>query len=318
MKGLLKAYLALGVVCIFWGTTYMFLRIGVAEIPPFMFSGIRQVIAGGLLVLFFMMKGNKLPTRKELISFAISGSLMIVVGNGLVGWAEVHVSSGLAAIICSIVPVWIILFNLIGAKAEKINGLIILGMSLGIVGLLLIFNDNIADFTNPAYTWGIIAIFLANAGWALGTVVTKRFKTQMNPVNASGWQIFLGGLGLGVVSILTEDLTEANFTMDATFALIYLIFFGSILAFGCYIYALSKLPAGLVAIYAYINPVVAVLLGWLILGEKINGTIVIACGIILLGVYLVNQGYKPTGKFAWIKKLNVFSGNYKKPVFHNK
>lgn len=318
MKGLLKAYLALGVVCIFWGTTYLFLRIGVEDIPPFLFSAMRQITAGGLMVLFFMWKGNKLPSKKEFFSFSISGTLMIVGGNGLVGWAEVYVSSGLAAIICSLVPVWIILFNLIGSKAEKVNGLIVFGMSLGIVGLLMIFNDNLADFTNPAYTWGIVAIFVANAAWALGTVVTKRFKTTMNPVNASGWQIFIGGLGLGLVSLLTEDPSEANFTFDAVFALIYLIFFGSILAFGCYIYALSKLPAGLVAIYAYVNPIVAVLLGWLILGEKINAVIALACAIILLGIYLVNQGYKPTGRFMWVKRMNFFSQHYKKPALNKK
>ncbi|MDQ3395580.1 MAG: EamA family transporter, partial [Bacteroidota bacterium] len=285
------------------------------DVPPFMFSGIRQIVAGSLLVLFFYFKGRKLPSKKDLISFSISGALMIGVGNGLVAWAEVHVSSGLAAIICSLVPIWIILFNLVGHRAEKINGLIIIGMLLGIIGLLLIFNDNLADFTNPAYTWGIVAIFIANAGWALGTVITKKFKTDVDPINASGWQIFLGGLCLGTVSLLSEDLSQANFTIEATFALVYLIFFGSILAFGCYIYALSKLPAGLVAIYAYVNPVVAVLLGWLVLGEKINLTVVLACGIILLGIFMVNQGYKTTGNYFWSKYVKELPTRKKKPYF---
>ncbi|HYG39315.1 MAG TPA: EamA family transporter, partial [Cytophagales bacterium] len=286
-----KAYFALACVCFFWGTTYLALRIGVAYIPPFLFSGTRQVIAGMILISWFLVKGNPFPPFKELLIHIICGTLMIAVGNGLVAWAELYVSSGLAALICSLVPIWIILINVIIRSSETINLKIITGSLLGLCGLVLIFNDNLKDFANPNYLYGIVAIILANIGWAIGTIINKRSKSQANPLFAAGLQVFSGGLIMLIVSFLMEDLSTTTLNVEGIGALIYLILFGTVLAFGAFIYALSKLPTTIVSLYAYINPLVAIILGWLILNERLNLTIWIAFAITISGVYLVNKGF---------------------------
>ncbi|MEQ9412370.1 MAG: EamA family transporter, partial [Cyclobacteriaceae bacterium] len=171
----LLPYLALAVVCVAWGTTYLALRIGVLEFPPFLFSAIRQIIAGVLLIGGLMLFGKvKLPEKSVLINQAIGGFFMITLGNGLVGWAEVHVPSGVAAIICSMVPIWVILINLIIAKDEKPTFPIIMGLAIGLSGIILIFGENLAGFEVSGYVWGVVLIIVANLGWAAGSIWMKR------------------------------------------------------------------------------------------------------------------------------------------------
>lgn len=287
-----KAYFALACVCFFWGTTYLALRIGVAHIPPFLFSGTRQVVAGIILIGWFLTKGNSFPPLKELWIHIVCGILMITFGNGLVGWAELYVSSGLAALICSLVPIWIILINIAARTSEPINLKIITGSLLGLSGLILIFSDNLKDFANLNYLHGIVAIFVANIAWAIGTVLNKNSKNKINPLFAAGIQVFSGGIVMLFWGLVMEDLNAVNLNFEGIGALVYLILFGTVLAFGAYIYALSKLPTTIVSLYAYINPLVAILLGWMILDEKLNLVVWIAFAITISGVYLVNKGFK--------------------------
>lgn len=298
------AYLALAAVCFFWGTTYLALRIGVESVPPFLFTAIRQSIAGLILMSLFLFWRTKMPSRGEFWVHIISGFLMITLGNGLVAWAEMYVTSGVAALICALLPFWVIMIGLLVGSSDKLNLQVWAGMLLGWVGLALIFGDSLADFANPNYTIGILMIFVANIAWASGTIITKNVKRVANPLFGAGIQLFSGGVFAFMVSLLTENISKPNFTFSSFWALVYLIVFGSVVAFGCFLYVLSKLPATLTSMYAYINPIVAMLLGWLILNEKLNGVTIIAFAVTVLGVYLVNQGFRPK-KVSKKKHLQV-------------
>ena len=289
----LLPYTALAVVCIAWGTTYLALRIGVLEFPPFLFSAIRQIIAGILLTGFLLfIKKVPLPDKSTLMGQAIAGFFMITLGNGLVGWAEVYVPSGIAAIICSMVPVWVILINLIVAKEEKPTFPIIMGLAIGLSGIILIFGENLSEFTFSAYALGIIMIFIANLGWAGGSIWMKRKNQHSNPFLNAGLQMAFGGLFLLPISAVFDSYETIQWTNNVIYSLIYLILVGSIAAYACYSYAIKKLPITIVTLYAYINPIVAIIIGWLVLDEILNLRIGIAIAIILVGIYIVNWGYQ--------------------------
>lgn len=288
----LLPYLALGAVCILWGTTYLALRVGVTQFPPFLFSTLRFLMAGPILIIIMLVLGKKIPSGKVLKDQAIGGLLMCTLGVSIVGWAEVNVSSGVAAIICSMMPIWTIIINLFVNKEERPTPLIIFGLMVGLSGILLIFSEHLIEFYKPEYTSSIIAIFLANLCWAIGTVWMKKRSSGTDLFMNAGLQMFFGGLFLIPLSLLFDDYSTVKWTSEIVFSLFYLTLIGSVAAYACYFYAIEKLPMTIVSLYAYINPVIAVILGWVILNEKLNARILTAIVITLLGIYLVNRGYQ--------------------------
>lgn len=289
----LLAIAALSVVCIVWGTTYLALRIGVSDFPAFLFSAIRLLVAGSLLVGFMLTFGKlKPPTWKVIRIQAFAGFFMFAMGNGLVGWAEINVSSGLAAIISSMIPIWVILLNMKLSEDEKPNFPIVLGLLIGLSGIIMIFGQHLSEFSNPAYQLGIGAMFIANISWAAGSVWIKKKNQDTNLFLNAGIQMLFGGLFLLPPSLIWDDYSKLVFNPPVAYSLLYLIFIGSILTYICFSYAIKKLPVTIVSMYAYINPLVAVFLGWLILDEKISFQILMAMLITVAGVYLVNRGYQ--------------------------
>ncbi len=288
----LIAYFCLAGICLIWGTTFLVMRIGVMHFPPFLFAACRQIIAGTLLAGFLLLiRKEKFPSWNVLRIQAFRGFLLITCGNGLVSWAEVFVSSGLAAIICSTMPVIVILLNLTINRSELPNWIIALGVMIGLSGILLVFSEYLADFANSNYRLGIILIFIATLTWALGSVLTKRKNYDTNPFLNAGMQMFLGGLFCLPFSLVFDDLNQVVISVEVVWALSYLILIGSVTAFSMYTYVLAKLPMTIASLYAYINPLVAVVLGWLVLSEKLNLKIGLAIIITVLGIYLVNVGY---------------------------
>jgi drug/metabolite transporter (DMT)-like permease len=300
------AYIALGAVCLIWGTTYLAIRIGVTDFPAFLFGAVRQITAGAILTAFMLFVAKiKWPGRQNIINQAIGGFFMISMGNGLVGYAEVHVSSGLAAIICSVMPIWVILINLLINDNEKPTIPIVLGLVVGLTGIVMIFGEHLVEFSNSQYTIGIILTFVANLGWAAGSVWMKKKNQNSDAFLNAGLQMFFGGLLLLPASLLFDDYTSLQWTEGAIYSLIYLIVFGSVIAYACYSYAIKKLPMTIVSLYAYINPLVAIFLGWMILDEKFNLRIAIAMLITVTGIYIVNRGYQM--KSIWGAKLKIQS-----------
>lgn len=294
-KKTVNAYLALAVVCIVWGTTYFAMRIGVATFPAFLFSGVRQVTAGALMMLFLLLSGQKMAiSRRDITRQFVAGTLMIALGNGVVGWAERYIPSGLAALIVSVMPVYVVLIGYIsGTDRKAVNGYLIMGLLLGCVGVGLIFRDNLADLGNVNYLHGILAAFFACFCWAAGTVYTKHRPSAAKTLVNVAFQLTSGGVVLLLGSVFLDDYSQLQtVSSDSLWALVYLILFGSLASYGCFLYALKHLPSGLASIYAYVNPFIALLLGYFFLDERLTGITALALIVTLCGVYFINKSYQ--------------------------
>lgn len=227
---------------------------------------------------------------------------MITLSNGLVSWAEVFVDSGIAAIICSLMPVLVILINLSVNRSELPNSMIIVGVIIGLVGIVLIFSEHLQNFTNSNYTIGILLIFIATVSWAVGSILVRRVNQNSNLFQNAGIQMIFGGVWCLPLSFLFDDLTFVHWTSATLYSLVYLSIFGSAIAYVLYYYAISKLPMTIASLYSYINPLVAVVLGWLVLDEKLNLKIGAAFIVTVTGIYIVNRGYQQIQKNRNLKK----------------
>jgi drug/metabolite transporter (DMT)-like permease len=289
----LLPYIALGAICLIWGTTFLVLRIAVLHFPPFLFVTIRQLLAG-LLLAGFMLVTRKavLPEKSDIVRQAIAGFFMISLGNGLVAWAEVLIPSGVAAILCSLMPVAVILINVSINKEERPTVPIIAGVLLGLLGIMMIFQEHLVEFSKLEYQVGIFLIIVAVISWAGGSVWLKKRGNDGNAFLNAGLQMFFGGIWLIPAALLFDDLSAVHWSAEAAYSLLYLVLIGSVVAYACYSYVLRKLPMTIVSLYAYVNPIVAVLLGWIVLDEKLTIKIGIAILITVAGIYIVNKGYQ--------------------------
>ncbi|GAA4461633.1 drug/metabolite exporter YedA [Nemorincola caseinilytica] len=299
-----KAYISLIFICVVWGTTYLAIRVGVLHYPPFLFAGVRQVVAGLILIPLALI-GNRrtdlsmLNLRRQ----AFMGFLMLTVGNGGVTWAEKYIPSGIAALLCCMMPIFAVLFNLASSKKDHFNATIGTGMLLGICGVGLIFRHNIADLARPEYIGGMVGILLATAGWAYGSTLSKRYGAAENPLFNAGLQLSLGGIFMLLLSPIADDHSAPLvWNNDGMLSLLYLITFGSVLAYAAYMFALRVLPVGVATIYAYVNPLIAVIAGYLFLHEELNIYVGLAFITIVISVFLVNRGYRQQHKEAATKK----------------
>lgn len=292
-KELSKAYIALGVVSFFWGTTYIASRIGAQHMPGLFVSGVRQFSSGLILVSFFLARGYSLPGWNALKKISLQGILLLCVANGLLTWSLEYISSGLAAIIAALVPLFITIFTIWLSRCAKITRWMFIGMIIGFVGVLTIFYDYLGQLQNKSFLFGVVLALLSTISWSFGTVYTSKQKMSTDILFNVGLQMLIAGFVMLIICGLTGKYANLAYTGHASwFALIYLVLFGSLLAYSAYVFAISKLPAALVSIYAYINPIVAVGLGWLLLQEKMNINMILGTFITLGGVWLVNREFK--------------------------
>ncbi|MBK6930099.1 MAG: EamA family transporter [Saprospirales bacterium] len=305
-----QAYFALAAICIIWGTTYTAIKFAVRDFPPYLLVGIRQTAAGMLLLVWAVVSGRVRPAvvppallgaeRSGAPALSagyvwrqmLTGLCTIAGGNGFITWGMQHVSSGVAAVIGSLTPVVVVLINLSWKGAERLNALVIGGVLLGFGGLGLIFRDGWADFLHPDYRWGILACFGSCFTWSLGTVMAKRWNDpRVSPALNAGIQITAGGIGGFGMSLLFDPTHTITHTTQGWLAVSYLALVGSALAFTLYMFALNYLSATVSSLYTYINPVVAILLGWALLGERLSLWELVGMGVTIAGVWLVNRGY---------------------------
>jgi drug/metabolite transporter (DMT)-like permease len=275
--------------------------IGVSSFPAFLFSGIRHFTAGLIIWISLPFLKRKINlTRKDIVNQVIPGILMLALGNGTIGWAEKYIPSGLAALIVSIMPVYVVMINFITGKGKgTLNGKIILGLLLGCVGIVLIFRDNLDDLTNTKYLMGVLVTFAASLSWAIGTIFMKKNSANTDSYVNTAIQLSSGGIALLISSPFLDDLSQLqHIKADSLWALGYLIIFGSLLSFLCYTYAVKKLPVGLVSIYAYVNPLIAVALGFALNNERVTPITIIAFITTITGVFWINRGYKTNNKIV--------------------
>ncbi len=291
-----KAYVALIALCFFWGTTYLAIRVGMQTIPLFVFSGFRFVGAGLIMCLYFLLRGYALPDREDFRKLMISGLLLFVGGNLILCFAEKEIPSGLAALICAAFPFWIVLINFIINRKDVPPKKVMMGLLLGFAGLVIIFQDNLKMLSNTAYLTSIIMLVAANIFWALGSVYSKRNPVKINLLFGAGLQMLCCGSVSAAVGIFKGELSDLTLTNEGVFSFFYLLVAGSIIGYNCFVYCLQELPATLVSIYAYINPIIAILLGWLVLDEIITLSMMIAMVMTLAGVYIVNRAMQQQAK----------------------
>jgi len=291
----LLAYLSLIIVCLVWGSTYFAIRIGVATFPPFLFSAIRQIMAGGIMLVALKIIGKLQLRRSDLLNQSITGILMVTLGNGVIGWCERYITSGLAALILSLIPVFVVVISyLFGFDRRKPHILILFGLILGCLGIILIFRDNLKDIANPEYFLGMLIAFGACLAWASGSVFSKfKILNHKNVFQNAALQLLTGGIALVLFSLFLDDYTELKvISGKSIWALAYLIVFGSIIAYSSFVYALKNLPISVSSLYAYINPFIAIMLGYFFLNEPLTDITLLALTATLSGVYCINRGYR--------------------------
>lgn len=284
-KKALWAYLA---VCFFWGSTYLAIKIGVKDFPPFMFAGIRFIIAGSLTMMYSKLKGYSFPDNKSNIAkISVVGLLMLLGGNGLVVFAEQWVHSGIASLLVATVPLFMAIIEIFILKHKKMDykGFIGLALGFGGVGYLALADSGVGviDFK------GTLLLLIASLSWSIGSVYSKTIKSNGSIISNIGIQMLAGGIGLSTVGSILGEVSRIHFTRNSTLALLYLIVFGSIIGYSCYIYVLAKWPASKAGTYAYVNPVVAVVLGAIILNEPFTMSVIISMIIIMAGVFIVQR-----------------------------
>lgn len=291
MSATRRAYLALALICIIWGTTYTAIKYAILDFPPFLLVGIRQTAAGLLLLLLAVASGKiQMPERRYIARQALTGLATITGGNGFVTWGMQYVSSGLAAIIGSLTPVVVVLLSLAWHGKERIHTRMVIGVLLGFGGLALIFREGWQDFVRPEYRWGIAGCFASCITWSLGTVMAKQWNAPgVSPLLNAGLQITSGGLGGFVMSFFFDTTHTIHHTAQGWMSVVYLAIFGSALAFTLYMFALKHLSATVSSLYTYINPVVAILLGWALLGEALTPWEVVGMAVTIIGVWIVNS-----------------------------
>ncbi len=283
--------IALCWVSFFWGTTWLASKEGVKHMPALQLAGIRQLIGGMLYVAFFLYKKTPWPKGKQWKAIFILSIRNFVLINGLSTWGVKYISSGLGAIIGAIFPLWIVIITLF--KGERLARLSILGLVVSFCGVCVIFYDHLADFLKPDFRFGIIISLIATVSWAFGSLYTKKKAASFNPYFSLGLQMLISSfITLSVVGATGTGVNISSIPANSWWAMGYLIIIGSVLTFIAFIYMLQRLPPEINSIYAYINPIVAVLLGAIIYGEPLSTAIAIGGSITLSGLYMVNYSIR--------------------------
>lgn len=294
------AYCALAAVFFFWGTTYLAIRVGLETLPPTLLAGMRFLTAGTLL--FVILRGwrrERLPHGREWLHQAIVGLLLLGVGNGLVVWAELWIPSGMAALMVATSPFWVVGFERLRSDGERVGARALSGMAVGFAGLvLLVAPDLFGMALGVRYLLGMLAIQIGCASWSGGSVYAKHHQSKVAPLMGAAVQMLCAGVALTLIGTLLGEWRGLHFSARSLGALVYLTLFGSIVAYGSYAYAVQKLPLSVVSTYSYVNPVIAVFLGWMILSEPLGWRVLTAMLIILCGVSLVKTAASPAVETA--------------------
>jgi drug/metabolite transporter (DMT)-like permease len=292
---------AFAAVYILWGSTYLAIRIGVATMPAFLMAGSRFFLAGGLLYALLRLRGEPGPTRPQWKNAAIVGTLLLLGGNGLVCWAEQTVPSSLAALIVAAAPMWFAIFEWLRPGGHHPSLRTVLGLVIGFSGtILLVVNGSHDGGSASAPLLGVLALVMACAFWAGGSIYSKYHVPPFHSIwmNTAA-QMLCGGAANLVVALMRGEFVTfkiGQVSASSLLAFLYLLIFGSWTGYGAYVWLLKHCAPTKVATYAYVNPVIAVILGWLILHEPITPTIIIAAVIVLAGVVLVQWPHKNYSK----------------------
>jgi drug/metabolite transporter (DMT)-like permease len=288
---------AFAAVYLIWGSTYLAIRYAVATIPPFLMGAGRFLTAGMILYVWARRRGAGRPTRAEWRAACLTGVLLLVCGNGAVIWAEQHVASGIVALIVAVVPLWMVLLDWLRPGGVRPRSLVFVGLALGLVGLALLIAPDLQSGAGHPDLWAVIVPVFGSFFWALGSIVSRYAARSSSSQLATGMQMLAGGAAFLAVSAAAGEPQHFDVHAVASTSvvgLLYLVTFGSLLGFTAYIYLLGATTPAKVSTYAYVNPVVAVILGWAIAGEPFTMRTALAAAVILVGVAIITLANVPS------------------------
>jgi drug/metabolite transporter (DMT)-like permease len=286
-----KVILAFGLVYLFWGSTYLGIDVAVQTIPPALMCAVRFSIAGVVVLAVCASTGRRiLYSLRQIALAAVVGLLLLMGGNLTLSYAELAVSSGLAALIVAITPLWFLVLDSLLLGDHHISARGKAGLGLGIVGLFVLVWPQLHSGTmGHRELWASISLIGGSFSWALGSVLSKRWQSGMDVFSATGWQVLAAGAGNFIFALFAHDLSRVRWTARGISATLYLVVCGSWIGYTAYIWLLEHVPTSKVSTYAYVNPVVAVFLGWLILHERVDRFILAGSAIVVLSVVLVTS-----------------------------
>jgi len=283
-------------VYIFWGGTYLGMKIALNSFPPFLMAAIRHTTAGLIMLSIGLYKKEVRPTTLQIRNAAIVGLLLLVGGNGLVAWSEQRLPSSVASLIISSVPFWVMSLNWLGGDKQKPSRIELFSLILGFIGILLMVFQGQVDSNKAIDGLGIFVLLVAAFMWSLGSLYSRHSHMPKSSIFSTSTQMLAGGLSLFVLSTFLAEPTQFDISRvlpSAWFAMFYLIFFGSVIGYTAYIWLMKNVAPSLASTYAFINPVVAVFLGWTLAGEILSSQTLLAAVVIIMAVVILTLSKKP-------------------------
>ena len=295
-----RVALAFALVYVFWGSTYLGIRIAVEHIGPELMTGVRFPIAGIITLAACVLTGRRVAiTGRQFLQQAIVGALLLSVSNTTLAWSEQYIRTGLASLLVASIPIWILVINTWILRGESLAARGLLGLGLGAVGTVVLLWPKLVAPTggHRMELCASVCLVAASFAWSLGSVLSRRWQGKLDAFTATGWQALIGGsLNLGFAFLLGEP-GRAQWTARGIGAIAYLVVFGSLVGYSAYIWLLKNVPTTKVGTYAYVNPVIAVFLGWYFLGERVDGYILAGTVIVIAAVALATSAkVKPHAK----------------------
>jgi len=283
------AYAAWVAVCLLWGTTYLAIRIALETVPPMLMGALRWTAAGGFILGVMKLRGDRVPGRQEWPALAVLGILLIGFGNGGVVWAEQTLPSGLTALLVAVIPFWMIALERMTGDRSPLTLRRLAGLLVGFGGIVLLVWPELEVEGDRAFLLGILATQVACVGWAIGSSYSRRRPPAENVLAVAAFQMLFGGIAMAFASLVHREWAQLAFNPRTASALGYLVVFGSLAGFSAYAYALKHLPVATVSLYAYVNPVIAMALGTLVLAEPLSPRLAVAGAIVLVGIAMVRR-----------------------------
>lgn len=293
-----RAWIAWIAICVIWGTTYLAIKVALGTIPPLLTGGLRYLIATAIMVSLLTLQRRRLPPMSTWPTQALIGCAMLGLGNGGVVIAEQYLTSGLTAVLVGTSPFWMVGIDAAFSDGKRLRLPQLIGMTVGFLGIVLLVWPDLQADIGPGTLIGVIAVQIACMGWAVASSYSKRHTHSSDVIGAATLQMLFGGILMTIVATLRGDWSRLSFTPSTFGALLYLAVLGSVVAFVAYSYALKHLPISVVSLYTYVNPVIAVGLGALLLGEPFGARQMMAAAVIALGMFIVRPTKQPEGEVS--------------------
>lgn len=289
-----QIWLAFAIIYLVWGSTYLFIRIGVQDLPPVLFAGVRFAAAGPIMLVYALSRGARFPTGlADWRHIAVTSAMMLIGANALVTWSEVWVESNQAALIVATSALWMAGLGTLGGRGEKLGALTLAGLLLGFAGVAVLVGSGMQLRAAPPLAYA--ALLVSPVLWAGGSIYARRSPIGCSPLMTAALQMCCAGLVLTVLGLALGDAQRWTWRSESALALAYLILLGSCVAYGAYYWLVHQVTPSQLGTYAYVNPAVAVVLGWLVLDERLNGVQVLGTVVILAGVVIVTLAARRDG-----------------------